>query len=373
MTKGSKTEQVKGDEQVIPPDLVALMQQRDGAAQLLEALPRRFTHEEVAGSTLRPGPGSAHNAWESCGYSYFANGRVHEAIAVFQALYDYLLVYQERKNRRAHKGSPLVFLSDCYSRLNYPVVAKRSLMVALCEDAIQNKGVVKAEATGIYFRAVWHYGLSDQQVRDYTQLSWDLYRRNQRAGRYPEWLLQELEHIKSRGIQEWMTEYPAPSETMIYAVNRRYVAWLLSKLGKGDGRSLERLGHYLLSAIPGCRARMRMRTPSTDYDVVGFLEGHFVDFRVELSRYFICECKDWSSSADFTAIAKFARVLELAKAKCGVMFSRQGISGEARGVHAERELLKLFQDRGIAILVVLSSDLEEVVKGRNFIEILRSK
>lgn len=361
------------NEQVIPPDLVALMQQRDGAAKLLEALPQRFTHDEVAGSTLRRGPGSAHNAWESCGYSYFVNGRVHEAIAVFQALYDYLLVHQVRKNKRAHKGSPLVFLSDCYSRLNYPVVAKRHLMLGLCEDAVQNKGVVKAEATGIYFRAVWHHGLSDQQVKDYTRFSWDSYRKDKRAGRYPEWLLQELEHSESRGVQEWMTEYPAQSEAMMYAINWQYVAWLMERLGKGDGRSLERLGHYLLSAIPGCRARMRMRTPSTDYDVVGFLEGHFVDFRVELGRYFICECKDWSGKADFTAIAKFARVLESAKAKCGIMFSRQGISGETRSVDAERELLKLFQDRGIAILVISMRDLEEVVKGRNFIEILRSK
>ena len=82
----------------------------------------------------------------------------------------------------------------------------------------------------------------------------------------------------------------------------------------------------------------------------------------------------WRSwKADFTAIAKFARVLESAKARSGIIFSRQGISGEARAVDAERELLKLFQDRGIAILVVSLTDLDQVATGRNFIEMLRSK
>lgn len=118
---------------------------------------------------------------------------------------------------------------------------------------------------------------------------------------------------------------------------------------------------------------MRMRSPSTDYDVIGFLEGHFVDFRADLGRYCICECKDWSSKADFTAIAKFCRVLESAKSNCGIIFSKQGVSGERRTVYAERELLKVFQDRGIAILVVSLKELQEVAKGRDFIEMLRSK
>src|SRR5439155_15515297 len=194
-----------GDEgvQVVPDDLVGLIQQRDGAAKLLQELPRRYSCHDVADTTLRPGPGSAHNVWETCGYTYFINGRVHEAVAVFQGLYDQLLSYQEATGKRAHKGSPLVFLSDCYARLNYRVIARRFLMLGLCEDAIQNKGVTRPEATGVYFRAVWGFGLADRQVRHYTSLSWDIFRLNRKAGRFPEWLLQELDHHdKDQGIQE---------------------------------------------------------------------------------------------------------------------------------------------------------------------------
>lgn len=372
--KSRKATQNVESESVIPSDLIALIQQRDGAAKLLKALPQRFSCVEVANTTLRPGPGSAHNAWETCGYTYLGNGRVHEAIAVFQGLYNHLLTYQEQTGKRAHKGSPLVFLSDCHARLHHAVVARRFLMLALCEDAIQNKGVIRPEATGVYFRAVWHFGLSDRQLKEYTTAFWNLFKKNRKAGSFPEWLLQEVdERRKQKGVQEWMTGFPTPAETAVYTMNLHYANWLLKGIGNSGGKNLERLAHYLLSAMPGCRARMRMRSPSTDYDVVGLLEGHFVDFRADLGRYILCECKDWKKKADFTAISKFSRVLDSTKANCGIIFSREGISGEGNTRYAERELLKLFQSRGIALLVVQLRDLQEVTKGRNFIEMLRSK
>jgi hypothetical protein len=144
-------------------------------------------------------------------------------------------------------------------------------------------------------------------------------------------------------------------------------------MGSGDGTALERLAHYLIAAMPGCRARMRMRSSSTDYDIVGFLEGPFVDFRADLGRYFLCECKDWKKKADFTAIAKFSSVLDSVKAPCGIIFSTHGITGEGRTVDAERQLLKAFQARGQVVLVVSQKDLKDVAKGRNSVEVLRSK
>jgi len=54
-----------------------------------------------------------------------------------------------------------------------------------------------------------------------------------------------------------------------------------------------------------------------------------------------------------------------AKATCGIVFSKQGISGEGQARHAERELLKLFQDRGIAVLVAdLRKRCQEPFAGR---------
>jgi hypothetical protein len=118
---------------------------------------------------------------------------------------------------------------------------------------------------------------------------------------------------------------------------------------------------------------MDVRSQSSQYDVVGALEGQDFDFRSDLGRYFICECKDWSKPADFTTLAKLARVLESAKCKFGLLFSKLGITGEARTTAATRELLKVFQDRGIVIIVVSANDIAKIASGNNFVAMLRDK
>ena len=103
------------------------------------------------------------------------------------------------------------------------------------------------------------------------------------------------------------------------------------------------------------------------------MEGFEVDFRSELGRYFVCECTDWDSPADFTLLAKFCRVLDSVKSRFGILFSKQGISGEGKNRDAGLEQLKVFQDRGMVIVVIDQSDLEQVANGANFISLLRTK
>ena len=103
------------------------------------------------------------------------------------------------------------------------------------------------------------------------------------------------------------------------------------------------------------------------------MEGFDVDFRSELGRYFVCECKDWDRPADFTTMAKFCRVLDSVKSKFGILFSKEGISGAGDARYAEREQLKVFQDRGMVIVVVDLEDLRRVASGANFVNILRNK
>ncbi len=118
---------------------------------------------------------------------------------------------------------------------------------------------------------------------------------------------------------------------------------------------------------------MRTRSESTDYDVVCAPEGTPLDFRSELGRYFLCECKDWDKPADVTAARKFAGVLRSAKCRFGIIFSKNGISGETRTKSAERELLKIFQQDDVAVIAFSESDLTRVASGANFIAVLRAK
>ncbi len=356
ITKYDFFEEVK---EVVPPKLLPLFDRQDGASLIANQLPKAIKPEDVSSPT------KMQRAWELCGLYFLNQSRFHEALPIFSGLYDQMLAYQKTKDSYVHKGMPLVYISDCHARLDHPVLAKRYLMLTACEDAIMGKGHI-APTTGVYPRMVWKYGFSHQEVTRYAKEIWILYQKCTKEALFPEWILQEID-------QDWMTDYPSPREAMSFVPNLRYIRWLIKRLGSGDGKCLERLSHYLISSMPGCRALMRLRSSSTDYDIVGILEGLSLDFRGEIGRYFLCECKDWSIPANVTAISKFCHVIDSAKCKFGIIFSRNDISGKGKTTNAERELLKFFQSKDIIVIVISEKDLKRIANGVNFIALLRLK
>jgi hypothetical protein len=119
--------------------------------------------------------------------------------------------------------------------------------------------------------------------------------------------------------------------------------------------------------------RRKRTTSASDYDVVGSFEGPGLDFRSELGRYFLCECKDWDNPADVSVMAKTAYFLDSMKSRFGILFSREGISGDTKKRNAEYEQLKVYANRGIAIVVINSDDLERLANGDNFLSMLRTR
>lgn len=345
--------------QKIPKGILKSLEEEDGAVKVRSQLKRAFKPQAVATAS------DERRAWELCGIRYMNDGRTWEALGVFETLYDQMHLYQKKSGKRCHKGVPLFWMHDCHDRFGNAVLAKRYLMMTLCEDAITHKGIVAVQQTGAYHRSVW-MGMPHERFSNYAAEFWRLFQRNRREGKFPEWLLQKVD-------QDWMVEKPSPKETTLCPVNRSYIEFLLDGLGKTKGNSLEILALYLVGAMPGCRAMLRHRSKSTDYDVVGVVEGEFADFRSEIGRYFLCECKDWKSPANFAACAKFCRVLDSTKCRFGILFSKKGVTGQGKTHDAERELLKVFHDRGIVIVVVNEADLKRVVEGASFSTMLRSK
>jgi len=257
-------------------------------------------------------------------------------------------------------------MSDCYLALGYPAIAQRHLVLTLIDDAIYWRGQVSPTETGSYYRLLWRGWLSEADLKRYAKEAYELYQTSPKLSRYPEWVLLQLD-------RSWMTQAPSPQEVGVFAVNLRYIERLVGALGGRSGKELEALAEYVLTCMPGCRTMRRRRSDSTEYDLVCSVEGLELDFRSELGRYFVCECKDWSVPADFTAMAKFCRILDSVKSQFGILFSRQGISGEGKRRDAALEQLKVFQDRGIVIVVVDHEDLEKLARGANFISLLRAK
>jgi hypothetical protein len=238
-------------------------------------------------------------------------------------------------------------------------------MLTIVDEAIGCKGVYPDG--GGYWRARWVFGMSGRELEDTCAKMSSISQEDIDAGRFPEWVLQRLG-------DDWKTILPSTAEAAQYVVSQPYLKWLFGRL-KGDksGMQLELLATYLMSSIPGCRAR-KEKSRSTDYDVVCALDAPADDFRRDLGRYFLCECKYWKEPADFTTIAKFARVLESAKCRFGILFSRNGVSGnQDEPKAARRELLKLYHDTGIVVVVVDHEDLRQVVDGASLVVMLRRK
>jgi len=335
------------------------LERQDSAATVLATLRDRHPPHAIEAD-------GAPREWELAGLYFINRVRLHEALGVLHALYHQMLLAQEAANKWIHKGLPLVWISDCYQALGYPVHARRYLMLTLCEDAIRSKGVIVPEEGGVYYRAVWRYGITDEEFHRLAQRFYALARESESSGHYPEALLLELG-------SDWQTETPSALESGTYVVNPLYMKHLMKQMGDGTGQAVEHLAQYLMDCMPGCRTLRRARSHSTDYDLVCTVEGFEVDFRAEFGRYFLCECKDWQGPADFPAIAKFCRVLDSVKARFGVLFSKNGVTGQQRTTDSAREILKYFQDSGKVITVVSQTDLESVAQGYSFLRLLRAK
>lgn len=353
----------------LPPSIATLLSNRDGVAELINALPKEFSLEEIAYDPDDLIKTKQHRLWELIGVSLFLERRYYELIQVFSSLYQHLLLAQSKFNKRLHKGVPLVWIYECYKLLQYPVHAKRYLMLTFCEDSITFKGKIDPNSSGVYFRLVWSSGLPNKEFNRYQDFIYAKYKEAPNNCRYPEWILQDLDN-------DWMMEIPSLQEAQHYITNTEYINYLSTTLGSGSGKELERLAAYVLSCVAGCRTMRRAKSYSTDYDVVCSLDGIDIDFRSEFGRYFICECKDWKTGADFSTIAKFCRVLDSVKCKFGLIFSKNGITGQGSPDNprsAYREILKIYRDRGLAIIVIDSDDINKLIDGYNFIVMLRSK
>lgn len=348
-------------EEVAPADLYIQLEARDGAAKLADELPKTIMPLGVAEKYA-----GGQRMWELFGLFFLHSGRSYEASSLFLLLYDHLLCHQAIGNTRVHKGVPLFWFAKSQEALGNLVLAKRYLMLTLCEDAIKDSGTIDLQDSGSYFTLVWHFGLPDALLRRYVEQVWAKHKEQEEPSRFPEWCLQQLD-------QEWMVELPNANESGLYRISPKYARWLLDRTGDREGKGLEALAQYLVGAMPGCRSLDRVSSEESDYDVVGIFEGSFMDFRSELGRYFLVECKDWGKAADFTTIAKFCRVLDSAKCRFGILFSHKGVSGQDNTRFGQRGIVKVFQDRGIVIVVVTKADLERVISGENFIMMLRSK
>lgn len=342
-------------------DLIPLLEKRDGPAILAQKLPEFYSPIEISE------PNEHQRAWELVGLYFLNQKRFYESLPIFFALYHHMLLSQNIIGNRIHKGMPLCWISDCFAYLGYRSLSKKYIMLTLCEDAIYyEKGEINREKTGVYPRLVITKGLPEFEFDRYAKEINRLEKDNKNFSNFPEFFLQEIDNL-------WSTEIVSENEISTYYMNSYYFDYLFSLLGDSQGKTLERLAAYVLSCMPGCRISMRKKSKTTEYDVIGNLEGNFVDFRSELGRYFLCECKDWNKVVGSQVLRSFASVLDNSKLRFGIIFSNFGISGEENDLNANKVIENKFQRDGVTILSLDNNDFDFLRNGGNLIALLKRK
>ncbi len=325
-------------------------------------------------NVLREGTGdNGQDAWH-----VRAAGRpVHQQLSLLLTMYDTLLQADLGSDGNwAWKATTLVRISDCFRNLNFNCLAKRYAMLALCDEASRRE---VQPTDGSYQRLLVFFGMLETEIQRYAGLIRILAADGSEYRRFPESVLLDLD-------DDWMSETPSIQESSQYFLTTNYLRYLLSKLSwfhehknedsAAKGHILERLAAYTLFCMPGARIRLRVKEDGTgtDHDVVCTLEGHTVDFRTELGRYLIAECKAHKEKkTPLDVAAKFARALTKVKSKFGILFCPQGITGQFKDENAQKEQLDLFRDSGIVMILLTEENLQHVGNGRNLINILRFK
>jgi hypothetical protein len=160
--------------------------------------------------------------------------RPYEALQIFWSLYRHMLSAQDQ-SQRAHKGMPLVWMSDSFRELGCPLHQLRFLMLTLAEDAVRGSGDVVPYSTGAYHRLVWT-AFPDSEFRRYAIRFFELARVNPKVGMFPEALLQDVREPALCSISLEATRRPRWQSTgTARSLSHVMHAWLPHQNARADG------------------------------------------------------------------------------------------------------------------------------------------
>jgi len=163
----------------------------------------------------------------------------------------------------------------------------------------------------------------------------------------------------------------------LFQIDREKLKELLDAIetarsNKEKKKSLEDLAEYLFSSIYGVRVIGRnVRTETSEIDLV--LEfDHWIygihPFFKEVGSHFMVECKNWKKPVGAQKIRNFSRDIKKRKVTFGCLISKEGITRDAY-----KEIRDVFIGEGQIIIILSKKDIENVIKGKNLIEILKEK
>ncbi|MBF0268776.1 MAG: restriction endonuclease [Alphaproteobacteria bacterium] len=149
-----------------------------------------------------------------------------------------------------------------------------------------------------------------------------------------------------------------------------------AKASKEKGETLEKLAAYLFNATPPLSCKFNnLRTRSSEIDLVVEYDKtqKMVPLFEEMGRYCLVECKNWRKPVGAANVRDFQGKLRKCKVRLGIIFSKNGVTGQDSGVDALREIKAMFDAENAYTLVLSLEDIRGITDGNSFIELLDRK
>jgi len=299
----------------------------------------------------------------------------HEKLTFSQLFLDHYLFLQKKHRRRIHKGTPLQYLGISYFDLNQIEQARKYHMLAFIEDLLrylQNQGQPASPLTNLVSTpaSIVLEKRFRSSVNDLLNLQ--NYVLNNTVAPFPF----NPEEI----YLEWIREVERKSlliarsrEEQLYKPNLEYLKILKKQVFLDrTGESLELFAFYLFSCVDGFEPIFRKTTASFHFDVIvrNLITEH--PLLSNLGDYIGVECKNTSENVDVSQVDHFILKLRLHNMKCGIIFTKTGVTGE-RGTYSKAVIQKTFQRDGIIVFTITKRDINKIVKGCNFLSLLLRK
>jgi hypothetical protein len=268
--------------------------------------------------------------WGKIGGLLRHNRLYHLAADVTLAWYSRISELQTQK-RRYHKGAPAFHSAMHLLEAGDRRGAFWFCSMAFIEDVLSNdKDEVPDSAAKQSLQI--HFRQHEPTFRAIASKAIELRVKQPNIWMYPEATAVHL-------AREGKLAQPAAALGSEIQVNRPFFVQLFADLNTKNteqkGKALEFLASYLSITLPDIVIQPNVKTFEQgvtcehELDLVVTQYGSFSTYLLEaLGRHFLVECKNWNHPVGVSELNHFVAKMRFHRCKCGVIFSRNGLSGD---------------------------------------------
>lgn len=155
---------------------------------------------------------------------------------------------------------------------------------------------------------------------------------------------------------EYSLKFALNTNLSEYDINPYYLTSLINRLNEKvsntteKGNSLEQLATYLFLLIPGLVPRRNLLDETLAFEsdiVVRNLNNNSNLVSDMFGRFILSECKNWENRVGVKDVGYFLYRMRLTHSHFGILFAKEGITGDSDGETAARSLIrKAFHEDG---------------------------